>query len=231
MSVPSADAPCDQNGSASNIVKEATLKPSLSVQQRRIAYLRFGHAAALISLTVLVHASRSGAGEQLPLHALSALLSIVLVRAALVRLAVRPPDGVPAPLAAGIYHAVSASAIFGSCALHVVATRVRPEHMLGLIASAALDVCALWFRMASRPDTPRPAAMPLLEFQVYAGADVMVAMVVAMGEGWVVPAKVALGVRGLFNVKRLAEASSVILARDKLRRDNAETRAKGEHAD
>lgn len=102
--------------------------------------------------------------------------------------------------------------------MHVVATRVDAPSMLPLVASTALDISALWMRMAATVKSPSRSAYPLLFGVIYALSDAVLAAVIAAFTplaSLIIPALVC---RALLNACRLAAASRTILLLDARRK-------------
>lgn len=180
------------------------------------AFLTMGHISALISVTTAASASRYGSGARLPAHGWI-LLSMLLPLRFLLWSFQQPKVLTKTHYA--LFLALGASATFASGALHTVAARIAPDWMLILIASSALDIGALWMRMAATVHEPSRGAFPFLFECTYAVADFALASVLGhwiMGEPEYLASSV--GVRAVLNVCRLAGASHTILRVDHAKR-------------
>lgn len=87
--------------------------------------------------------------------------------------------------------------------------------MLLLLGASALDICALWMRMAATVHRPSISAFPLLFMLVYGFADLCIAAHLVHPDSrlakYLMP---ALAVKAAVNATRLTAASRTILQVD-----------------
>ena len=116
----------------------------------------------------------------------------------------------------GIFLALSAASLFASNALHVLATRSFPQHILTLMAAAALDITAAWLKMTV--STKHPSVEPfILPFSmVYTAADIYLAAVIAKQTSFVELFVWFMALRFIINFVVVITCSMTILGYDDL---------------
>lgn len=114
----------------------------------------------------------------------------------------------------GMFLALSASVLFASNALHMLATRSLQSRLLPLMAAAAVDICAAWLRMtvSAKKASVEPFVLP--QSFVYSAADIYLAG--AVGRETEVMARFFwfMVVRFGVNLVVLAKCCGDIVARD-----------------
>lgn len=117
-----------------------------------------------------------------------------------------------------MFLALSASSIFASNALHLLATRTFPQHILTLMAAGALDVTAAWLKMtvsAKKPST-EPFILPFS--LVYTAADIYLAAVIAQRTRFVELFVWFMALRFAINFVVVVSASITIVSIDELKK-------------